>query len=341
MNTEATRPSETASGIERRTILVTGAAGFTGGAIARALLGQGHSVRGFVRPTHELNGLAGAGVVPFTGDLTDAASVDRAVEGADLVYHIAAAYRDSLPYAVLEAANVQGTRNVMDAARRYKVKRVVHCSTAGVHGHIENPPADENAPFAPGDAYQKTKLEGELLVRRYIDEGLPGVIFRPVGLYGPGDRRFLKLFRSIRNGSFIMFGDGTPLYHLTFIEDIVRMVRACGEHPKAVGQTYLVCGTPAVTLDELVARIAAVLGVRKPRIRLPFGLLYGAAVACEAVCAPFGIKPPLYPRRADWFRKHRSFTGAKMERELGVRPLVDLDEGLRRTAAWYAENHLL
>lgn len=80
---------------------------------------------------------------------------------------------------------------------------------------------------------------------------------------------------------------------------------------------------------------------RPPRIRLPFGLLYAAAVVCEKICAPLGLKPPLYPRRADWFRKHRSFTGAKLQRELGVTPQVGLDEGLRRTAEWYAANHLL
>lgn len=327
--------------VDRQTILVTGAAGFTGGAIAHKLLEQGHNVRAFVRPTHQLNGLGKAGAQAVTGDLTDAASVDRAVEGVDAVYHIAAAYRDSLPYEALHAANVVGTKNILESAKRYKVKRVVHCSTAGVHGHIDNPPADENAPLKPGDDYQRTKLEGELLVRRYIDEGLPGVIFRPVGLYGPGDRRFLKLFRSIRNGTFIMFGDGAPLYHLTYIDDVVRMVLACGTHEKALGQTYLVCGTPAVTLNELVSKIALALDVPKPRWRLPFGLLYAASVACEAFCAPLGLKAPLYPRRADWFRKHRSFTGAKLVRELGVKPQVDLDSGLRRTAAWYADNNLL
>lgn len=331
----------TAVATDKQTILVTGATGFTGGALARALAGDGHTVRALVRPAHRGEQLAKTDIQTYEGDLTDARSVDRAVEGTDVVYHIAAAYRESLPESALHAANVVGTRNVLEAARRYGVKRVVHCSTVGVHGHIDHPPADENAPFRPGDAYQRTKLEGEQLARRYIDAGLPGVIFRPVGLYGPGDLRFLKLFRSIRNGTFIMFGDGTPLYQLSYIDDVVRMVRACGEDDRAIGQTYIVCGTPAVTLNELVAKIAQAVHRPSPRWRLPFGLLYGASVVCEKLCAPLGLKPPLYPRRADWFRKHRSFTPAKIQRELGVYPEVDLDEGLARTAAWYAAQYLL
>ena len=326
---------------DKQTILVTGATGFTGGALARALASDGHTVRAFVRPAHPMTGLAKTDIQSFLGDLTDPVSVDRAVEGVDVVYHIAAAYRESLPDSALYAANVIGTKNVLEAAKRHGVKRVVHCSTVGVHGHIDHPPADESAPFRPGDAYQRTKLEGELLAKKYFDEGLPGVIFRPVGLYGPGDHRFLKLFRSIKNRTFIMFGDGTPLYQLSYIDDVVRMVRACGEHERAVGQTYIVCGTPAVTLNELVAKIARAVGRPAPKWRLPFGLLYGASVACEKVCAPLGIKPPLYPRRADWFRKHRSFTPAKIQRELGVYPEVDLDEGLARTAAWYSAQYLL
>jgi dihydroflavonol-4-reductase len=329
------------STVTPKTILVTGATGFTGSALAKKLIEQGHRVRALVRSESQAESVRKEGMDPIVGNLTDADSVNKAVEGSDLVYHIAAAYRESLPLAELEAVNVTGTRHVAEACRRHSVKRLVHCSTVGVHGDIQNPPADENAPFDPGDNYQKTKLKGELLIRKFMGEGLPAVIFRPVGLYGPGDLRFLKLFKGIKKGTFVMFGDGSPLYQLTYIDDVVAMVIACGDHPAAEGRTYIVCGTPAVTLNELVSKIAAVTGSRPPRIRLPFWLLYSAAVLCEKICAPLGINPPLYPRRADWFRKHRSFTGEKLQRELGVIPKVGLDEGLRRTAEWYASSHLL
>jgi nucleoside-diphosphate-sugar epimerase len=318
-------------------VLVTGANGFTGSHLAHALLAKGYQVHAFVRDAAKLNGLVTLGAKPVTGDLTDRAAVARAVKGVDAVYHIAAAYRDNLPYQALHAANVEGTRHLLDAALENGVKRFVHCSTAGVHGHVETPPATEDSPLAPGDDYQKTKLEGEQLAATYVAKGLPVAIFRPVGIHGPGDLRFLKLFKTIKNGKFIMFGDGNVLYHLTYVEDVVRGAIACGEHPNAVGKTYLVAGPPAVTLTELVRRIAALLSVDPPKIRLPFGLLYAASVACEALCMPLGVKPPLFRRRADWFRKDRSFDASKIQRELGVVPQVSLEEGLRRTADWYRE----
>lgn len=332
----------TAAAKKTKRVLVTGATGFTGGALARALVDRGYEVHALIRgDKNRLNGLGDRGVIAHRGDLTDRASVEAAVAGADVVYHIGAAYRENVPRAALEAVNVEGTRYVMDAAKRYGVERVVHCSTVGVHGHVANPPATEDAPFDPSDDYQQTKAAGERLAAEYQRAGLPVVIFRPVGMYGPGDTRFLKLFRTIKAGQFIMFGDGSPLYQLTYIDDMVAGILACGEHPKAVGRTYIVSGSPAVALNDLVAEVAAAVGVPAPRRRLPFGVLWGAALFCEALCRPLGIAPPLYRRRADWFRKSRSFDSGLIKRELGWEYKVGLKEGLRRTAAWYRAQKLL
>jgi dihydroflavonol-4-reductase len=322
--------------------LVTGVSGFTGSHLARALLGRGYEVHGFVRSAGRAAGLAREGVVLHEGNLTDADSVARAVEGMDAVYHIAASYREAgLPDAEYHNVNVLGTKHVLDAALRGGVKRLVHCSTVGVHGHVENPPADEEAPFNPGDPYQRTKLEGEKLVLDYVGRGLPAAVFRPVGIYGPGDRRFLKLFRAIRKGTFVMFGKGDVLYHLTYIDDLVRGIIACGENEKALGQVFIIAGEKATTLRELADRIAVVLGVRPPRWRLPFGALWTASVLCEGICRPLGLEPPLFRRRADFFRKDRAFNASKIARLLGVQPQVNLEEGLRRTAGWYRAEGLL
>jgi dihydroflavonol-4-reductase len=326
----------------KKKVLVTGVSGFTGSNLAKALVRNGDEVYGFARPSSRLNGLQETGIHILKGDLTDAHSVEEAVQGMALVYHIAASYRESgLPDSEYYKVNVDGTHHVLEAALKHGVKRVVHCSTVGVHGQVENPPADENAPFNAGDLYQETKIEGEKVVREYMQKGLSCVIFRPVGIYGPGDRRFLKLFKAIKQRKFVMFGDGEVLYHLTFIDDLVRGIIACGESEKAAGEIFIIAGEKATTLNELVVLIAETLGVKKPGLYIPFWILWTMSVFCEFACKPFGINPPLFRRRADFFRKDRAFNTAKIERMLGFKPTVSLEEGLRSTADWYRKEHLI
>lgn len=329
------------------TVLVTGATGFTGGHLAATLARGGTIVRALVRAASlerfERSPLAAAGVQPVVGDLTDATSVERAAEGASVVYHIAATYREAGQRdARYRAINVDGTRNVLEAARRVGASRVVHCSTGGVHGHIEHPPANEDAPFAPGDVYQETKLEGERVAREFSRaHGLDVVIARPIGIYGPGDLRFLKLFRGLARGRFPMLGSGEVFYHLTFIDDLVEGFRLCGEAPGAHQGTFVLAGPRYTTLDDLVGLIAAELGVRPPRMHWPVWPFWAAGMLCETVCVPLGLDPPLYRRRVDFYTKSRAFDTRRAKTVLGFSPQVDLEEGIRRTAQWYRVRKLL
>jgi nucleoside-diphosphate-sugar epimerase len=326
-------------------VLVTGATGFTGGALALELRRQSIPVRALVRnPASESAlGLAKSGVALVEGDLRDAAAVDRAVAGCRLVYHIGATFRPAgISDQYYHEVNVDGVRHVLTAARKHRVGRVVHCSTVGVHGHVSRIPSDEDAPYNPGDIYQRTKLEGEKLAQAAIAEGQPVTIFRPAGIYGPGDLRFLKLFRGIQRRRFLMIGNGRTLYHFTYIDDLVAGIMLCGEHPAATGRIYILCGERHVTLNDLVRNIAEAVGVPKPRGRVPVWPVMTAAVLCEAVCRPLGIEPPLHRRRVDFFTHDRSFTNERARRELGFSPKVSLEEGIRRTAAWYFEHgHLV
>jgi len=223
-------------------VLVTGVSGFTGSHLANALVQRGYEVYGLVRPTSNVSTISPK-VTLIQGDLTSQAAVDQAVQGMDIVYHIAATYRDSgISEQTYYDINVTGTRHVIEACVAHNVNRMVHCSTIGLHGHIENPPATEQAPFNPGDAYQRTKLEAEKLVTQSIQDGLPATIFRPAGIFGPGDKRFLKLFRTIKNRTFIMFGSGEVLCHLIYIDDLVQGIIFCGEKPEALGKTYIIAG---------------------------------------------------------------------------------------------------
>lgn len=327
----------------RSTVLVTGATGFTGGHLCERLVGDGHRVRALVRDAGRASRLRELGVELAVGDLCQPHSLERATEGVDLVYHIGALFRpENVTRRQLTETNVDGTRHLLDAALRSGVRRFVHCSTVGVHGDIRHPPANEDTPFAPGDPYQESKTEGERVVHRYMADGrLPIVVFRPGGIYGPGDMRFLKLFRAIKTRRFVMLGSGSVQYQLVYIDDLVDGILLCGQHAAAPGNVYILTGEAPVTLRHLVGVIAKVLGVEPPRLRFPVGPVYVAAFCCELVFKPLGLNPPLYRRRVDFFRKTRAFDISRAKRSLGFNPSTALERGVASTAEWYrASGHL-
>lgn len=330
-------------------VLVTGATGFTGGHLARHLAGRGHQVRALVRDPARAAGLrtrpanAVHDIELVTGDLRDAASVSAALRDVEVVYNVAALYREaSLPDDSYFEVNARAVATLIGAASLAGAGRVVHCSTVGVHGDVGAAIADEDAPFAPGDVYQRSKVEGERLAREaeqrhHIDV----VIARPTGIYGPGDRRLLKLFRGIARRRFVYLGDGRISYHLTYVEDVAEGLRLCGEVARATGRTYIIGGPETPSLAEIVDAIAAEEHVSAPTLHLPVWPVWLAGAVCEAICRPFGVEPPLYRRRVDFFTKSRAFDISRARRELGFAPAVDLKEGVRRSVAWYREQQWL
>jgi nucleoside-diphosphate-sugar epimerase len=261
----------------------------------------------------------------------------------DVVYHIAAAFRkENVSRKEMWETNVLGTRNLLDAASRSGVQRFIHCSTVGVHGDIKNSPANEETPFAPGDHYQRSKAEAERLVLTYMAEDrLPTVVFRPGGIYGPRDLRFLKLFKAIKTRTFVMLGSGEVTYQMIYVDDLIDGILLCGTKAEAIGNVYILTGEEAVTLNQLVQTIAKTLGVRPTRLRFPVTPVYLAGFVCELLCKPFGVNPPLYRRRVDFFRKTRCFDISKAIRQLGFQPGIDLQTGTRLTAEWYRKDGLL
>ena len=328
----------------RPTVLVTGATGFLGGHVARRLVQNSDcDVRALVRESSNSAPLEELGVDLAFGDLKDRATLRSAVAGVDMVYHIAASFRsEHSPRDDMWRTNVQGTRDLLEVSHEAGVQRFVHCSSVGVHGAIEGPPGTEGSAFDPGDSYQRTKAEAEKLASDFgTEHGLPIVIFRPAGIYGPDDTRFLKLFKSVKSGVFRMIGSGEVLYQMIYVEDLVDGVLLCGTSEKAPGEVFILTGDRPHTLNTIAQTIAKTQGVELSSFRIPATPVYVAGALCELVCRPLGINPPLYRRRVDFFRKSRAFSIEKAQKVLGFSPKVDLAEGLQLTATWYEGQGLL
>ncbi len=325
------------------TVLVTGANGFTASYVCRQLLEKGYQVKGLVRKNADMKLISGLPLELHYADLALDQDFTSVMQGVDVVYHIAAAYRtENVPKKYFWDVNVEGTRKLLIAAKKSGVKKFVHSSTVGVQGDIKNPPATEEYPYSPGDYYQESKVDGEKLVLEfYRKEKLPVSIVRPVGIYGPGDTRFLKLFKHIYNGKFRMIGDGKVLYHLTFVEDLARGFILAGEKDEAIGEIFTIGGDGYLTLMELAEKIAKIFNKPLPKAKIPVWPVWFGGLLCEIVCKPFGISPPIYRRRVDFFIKDRAFDISKAKRVLGYQPKVSLDEGLKITAEWYLKNNWL
>jgi nucleoside-diphosphate-sugar epimerase len=190
-------------------VLVTGATGFTGSVLVRRLVEQGCQVRAIARHMADVSALKDLGIEWFRGNVYDSAVVKSAVAGVQYIFHAATAYRVSgLPEDEHRRVHETSTQLLAEAAlQQPDFKRFVHISTVGVHGHVENPPANEQTPFNPGDMYQKTKAEAELWLHAFAREKqLPYSVIRPAAIYGPGDRRLLKIFKLAIKPVFILLG---------------------------------------------------------------------------------------------------------------------------------------
>jgi len=324
-------------------VLVTGGTGFAGSHLVSRLVKKGEFVRALVRKNSNIDYLKKLDLELCVGDVTDKSSIKAALKGVNVVYHIAALFRQArFPDKVYWQVNVQGTQNMLEASYEEGVKRFVHCSTIGVLGHITNPPADETYPYDPGDVYQRSKCEGEKLALKFFrDKKFPVVIARPTAIYGPGDMRLFKLFKYVSSGRMIILGSGNSFYHLVYVEDLVIGFELCAQREDAVGQVYVLGGDRYLTLNELADLIARVLGVSLSKIHLPVLPVKVLSILCEKTCVFLRIEPPLHRRRIDFFTKSRAFNISKAKRELGYKPEFDLETGLRLTGEWYRKKGLL
>ncbi len=316
-------------------VCVTGATGFLGGALSRALVASGADVHALRRSSFHDEALEGVRVTWHDGDVTDPASLVPFLAGARWVIHAAGRLGEAnVAEAAYVAANVDGTRNVMAVALEAKTApRVLHLSGPGVLGPTADG-APEDAPYGPTNAYERSKAAAEAVARSFAARGLRVVLARPGFIYGPGDRHVLKLFQAIQRGRFFLIDGGRRLCQPTYVDDAVAGMLACLAAGRAA-EAYHLVGPRAVSFRELADAIAGALAVRPPRLSLPRWPVMLAARGFELAGRATRMRPPLTPSGVAFFSQDRVVSWRKARDELGYAPAHDVVEGAARTVAWY------
>jgi len=329
--------------MKKELMLVTGANGYVGQAVVDLLVQMNVPVRAMVRDRAKGKALERPGVELVVADLQDKESLRRAVQGVYGIFHIGAIFRQAgLPESDFFDINAEGTRRLFDVAIEAGVKRIIHCSTGGVLGHVHTPPGNENSPYNPGDMYQRSKLEGEKIAMEYYRSGkMRGVVIRPAMIYGPGDTRNLKLFKMIARKKFFYVGPGKQHVHFVDVRDLARSFILAMEHEEQNAQIYHIPGERAVPLTDMVNFVADYLAVPRPWLHLPVKPIQLVGTLCEVICTPLRIQPPIYRRRVDFFTKNRHFDGSKAARELGYKPAKPFEEEVKEVTDWYRANSWL
>ena len=307
------------------TVLVTGAAGFIGSAVVRALLAKGAAVRVFVRPSSDPGNLADLPVERSFGDLRDRTSVDRAVSGCEAVFHVAADYRLWVPHPrEMRANNVDGTRNVMEAAGEAGVRRIVYTSSVATLGlPSAGEAADEDTPATEADMigpYKQSKFAAEALVRAMVAErGLPAVIVHPSTPIGPWDRRPTptgQIIVEAASGHMPAYVDtGLNMVH---VDDVAEGHLLALEHGKP-GERFIL-GGDNLTLKEILVQIAEVTGRPAPRIQVPHEVVMPIAAMAEMWGRISHREPFVTLDGVRLARKKMFFTSARALARLGYRP---------------------
>jgi len=329
-------------------MLVTGAAGFIGGALLRRLADHGLDVTGTVWRPEEAEALRAEGYTAEVLDLLSDEPFDRYVADMDIVFNVAAMFQETeYDEATYLKANRDGALKLCEAAARAGVARFVHCSTVGVHGDVKEVPCKETTPFNPMDQYHRTKLAGELAIfdfaRSLPEDGMVVTANRPAMVYGPGDTRMLKLFQRVLGGRFMMIGSGKVLAHLGYIDDQVDSFLDCAVAPreKVHLEAFNIASDEPLALGELVGLIAEAGKVPPPRGRIPVAPVWFAGLVCEILWLPFKARPPLFRRRVGFFTHSRAFDLGKAQTRLDYQSKVGNADGIARTIAWYRENGLV
>ncbi len=328
--------------------LITGATGLLGSHIAEQLAAAGEPVRALVRPTSDTQLLDKLGIEKAIGDVADPDSLGDALEGVERVYHAAARVGDWGPWREFVSVSINGTRNMLDAARRAGVKRFLHISSISAYGHPdgEGLVLDESAPLGVNlhkwSYYSRAKAQAERLAWNAYERGdVPLTVVKPSWLYGERDRASMpRLIRAIRAGKGKLIGDGENRLNLVYAGNEAEGCILAATSENALGESYNLSNDGIITQKEYLNKIAECVGANPVTKKVPYKVAYGAAFMMELFGHMFGKKkPPLVTRYSVWLIGRRCFFSCeKARKELGWQPRVSYDEGIRRSVQWCLDN---
>ena len=319
--------------------VVTGATGLIGSHLAEQLVARGERVRALVRPTSDTSFLERLGVELVRGELTQPEGLRKTVDGADVVYHCAARVGDWGPWCLFQQEVVEATRNLLQACRTAVVGRVVYFSSITVFGTPQNPGLiTEEEPRGQRvrmwDHYCRSKMIAEDMAWAH---GPDATIIRPGWSYGPRDRNTLpRIIKALRAGRVWLIGDGKNLLNLLYAGDVAEGAILAANNPIGRGQAYNLCSDGELTQQAFIDAVSDALGYPRVRRYLPYRVAYGLGLFSELVGRAIFLKRPPHLTRYGGALVGRPtrFSTEKARTQLGWRPRVDAQEGIRRTLEW-------
>ena len=309
-------------------ILVTGATGFIGANLVQRLLTEGYKVRVFLRNKEQKKLWNNKKIETFVGNFEDYQSIKEAMKEIDIVYHLAA-IRDKwgTPKEEYFKVNVEYVKNLLEASKESEIKQFIYCSSISV----------TTEPFCH-HLYGQTKKKAEKIVRQFQNKGLPITIVRPVITYGPGDNGMVyKLINMINKNRYLTVGNGQNRVHLCYIDDLINGFLLVLNNKKAFGQTYCFCGPRPITINDLVKIISNLLNKRVSAIHIPRFIAKIIAWWMELIYKILSLKgePLINIKKIETMTVDRCFDYKKAKKDLGYKPIIDYQEGLEKTIAWF------
>jgi len=323
--------------MEDKKILVTGASGFIGKVVVNRLANQNKVVKAFVRKNSNISGIENDLELCY-GDLRNYGEVEKAVSGCKQIIHIAGITKGSLDE--LNSVNLVGLKNILQAALKHKIEKVIFLSSIAVYGECLD--ATESSPYNPYNDYGRSKVIAEEYIKKFNQgNSLPIVTLRPSHVYGPGGKSNIqKMFKYINRKKYFIFGSGDNLINLVYVHDLVNVIMNVLENNEIKNEDFIISGPKPHTTTELSNQIAKTCGVMTP-ISLPYSVGYFLGLIGDVITAVTRKKMPLSRTRVKNLVRSRSFKIDKAKKILNYTPSEDFNKTLTESYHYYKKEGLI